>query len=585
MAEEFITGMPDELKSVAAAVDQSIKTGTSRPALSLEQAFKGSSMLPALKEHGWATYTDGQTGKQHIVSVQTNPAGEIMAIAASIPRDPGRSESYLQQVADFAESRTDRKDKIALYHRVYRGEGIVNNAINKAAAMIATEGRFKVRYVKGQRGKAGDKAAEEFQLLLDWYTENVNSRALDSVVTGARGIPSLIVQAARSALIEGDAIMRENWDTVSVPVLAGKAFSLPINIQMFSAAHVDIPEDLAGNGLNLELIYWTPPREFIQRLQTPRDKNVKKYLDKLIPRDIQAELIKNGSYLLDPALMSHIKHRGTGFDVFGESMIESAIPDVAYKRALMALDVTTIENLINRLVIIKVGSDDHESVYHAPEVANARLQLLQRMVQRAGPSATVLWAGPDIDVVEVSAHNAILAMDDRYKQADSRIRSALGVPAALLTGEASDGKAAGWAAKSGLGAQLIELQNQFANMLRSMAEKIAVENNYQDVDVVWEFNSDLLADKEVIARIALQAFQLGLYSSTTALEELGQNAEAEEVRQAADVQKGYKDEPFGPPKGAMTNNTMGAGGGEGRPPNSGPDPRDGRESKTDQENK
>jgi hypothetical protein len=455
--------------------------------------------------------------------------------------------------------------------------------VHNSAALVATKGSFKVRRVKGKQGQSKDKRAQEFHALLRYWSENVNANGKEAVKTGDRGITQWVGSGVRQSLIEGDHISRKVWTTVDVPHL-GK-MDLPMNLQSFSAAHIEIPEGLEG--LPVELMYWVPPQKLIDLMEDPKDKNVKEYLDKLIGKDVIAELKKNKKYLLTPQLLLHIKHRSLGFRNFGSSMIAPAMADVRYKRALDALELVTIENLINRLVIVKVGSDDPKSVYHQQAVSASRLNLLQRMFRRIGPSATILWAGPDIDVVEVGAHNSILDLDGRYSIAERRIRSSLGVPAALLTGEGTDGKAAGWAAALGLAAQLGELQESYRQALRGIAEEIAEENGFEDVDVTFEFHNDLLMDKQAAAEIIMKAFGNSLITIQTALEALGFSFEAEEVRMLEEVENGYRDEAFGPPKHRATINPNGDGGEDGGRPTKKEKPNqdDEKEDRSPNENK
>lgn len=578
---------PESLRNLVDTIEAYRALHGSEPA-PLESVFPGdeySSVRSGLLSTGVSQSVgrDGQT----VTMVADIRDGKVFNVAAAIPRTPGKAENFLRQVRDFTASTLQKSDRIDLFHRIYRGEGLVNNAINKAASLIATDGDFKIHAIRGKRGRGQNSNARalEFYEVLKHFKTHVNARALDSVIQGARGVKSFVTQGVRQALIEGDSIHRTIWDTYDVPAL-GKAYSLPMNIMTFSSKFIEVPKELET--VNAEVLVWKPPREFIRSLTEGKD-HVKKTLDKLIPSDVRAALIKDGEYILDQALLIHVKHRGIGVEVFGESMIEPAMTDIAYKRALQALDVVTIENLINRLVIIKVGSDDVKSAYHKPEGARERLALLQRMFQNVGPASTILWAGPDIDVVEVSAHNKILETDERYAAADRRIRQALGIPAVLLTGEGSDGKAAGWAAIVGLAAQLRDLQEQFANTMTQIAERIAVENGFEDVQVSWEFYEDLLINKEEVVNKILKEYQLGLISVTTALEELDHDPDVEIGRMEDDVAAGYRDEAFGPPKGAVTTDPAGAiGGGSGRPtkkPDGNTDPRKKKEKKTPKENK
>jgi len=105
-----------------------------------------------------------------------------------------------------------------------------------------------------------------------------------------------------------------------------------MNLQTFSAQHIEIAEGLEGT--NIELLYWVPPAKLIQTLDSGRDPNVTKILTKILGTKVISELRANRKYLLDPALLLHIKHRGLGIEPFGQSLIEPALSDIRYKRAL-----------------------------------------------------------------------------------------------------------------------------------------------------------------------------------------------------------------------------------------------------------
>src|SRR5690606_39265914 len=99
-----------------------------------------------------------------------------------------------------------------------------------------------------------------------------------------------------------------------------------------------------------------------------------------------------------------------------------------------------------------------------------------------------------------------------------------------------------------------------------MAERIAIENNFEDVEVTWEFHDNLLENKEVAASLILQMFDRGILDTRTTAEELGFDYEALESRMMEDVEKGYRDRPFGPPLTVRTLNPSGQGGEEGGRP-------------------
>lgn len=578
------TGLTESLPNSVLRFLEQANTADVMSPLVLDKIFKGQpEVVASLRETGIASISN-MYGQDVVIGAAFDTNGNMVSTAAAVPRTPGKSEDFLRDVEDFSSSSTNRTTLLNLYDRVYSREGVVNNAINKSTALVATHGGFKVRYVKGQRGISGDAKAEELRLLLQFWVENVNSRAEDGPVTGARGVKAFMAQGVRLALKQGDHFGRQVWSNIKVPILKGKAFSLPMGLQTFDARTIEIPEGLEGT--DVELFYWVPPADFIQTLEDPADPNIKEQLDRLIPADVKSALLKDGRYLLDPALMFHIKHRGTATTNYGESMIEPAMNEIAYKRALQALDMVTIENLINRLVIIMVGSDDPESIYHKQEVSSSRMTMMSNMLRRVGPAATIIWPGPDLEIKEVGAHDAILDTDTRYAQVEDRIRGSLGVPSALLTGDTSSGKAAGWAAILGLAAELAEIQDQYSQALKTIAERIAVENGFEDVDVVWEFTQALLTNKAEHVDMVLEAFKSGSLSFQTLLEELGFDFEAELIRMQDDIDNDRRNELFGPPR-AVENPSAGdslAGSG-GRPSNTNKkDPKKDKEVQSPNEN-
>jgi hypothetical protein len=576
-----------------AATTQAKALGQSVAPVTLDGLIVGmsnDSIRSDLKNDGVATFR-GKDGQEHVLAVEVNKDGHVMSVAAAIPRAPSKAQDFLNEIADFKVQTSVREVDVLLYRRIYFAEGLVNNAISKVGALIANNGSFKVKRVKGQRGKGGDKRAEEFRTLLMWFRDNVNASGLNAVITGGRGIKAFVSQGARTALIEGDHFCRTNWSKTKVATLGGATYSLPMNIQTFGGDVIFVPPEAIA--LNVEWIYWRPPRSIINSLDTPKDPTLKPVFDKFIPPDVQAQLKETGRYLMDPALMGHIRHKGQMNLMFGQSFIAAAMSSIAYMRSLRALDIVTIENLLNRLLIIKVGSDQPDSVYHKQEVTARRVTMLQNMMKKIGPSSTIIWAGPDIDVVDTGANGKIWEMDGRYDIANAAIRSDLGTPAAILTGEGADGKSSALASIVAVSAQIQELQDEYAQFLRTLAERIAEENGFEDVEVTWEFEPNPLIDKTETLTQLLKGYQLGAVPIQTLIEDgYGLDFEAIETRMSEEVAKGYRSKMWGAPEGVLdakaggdaSGNPSGDGGGggnTGRPPQDqtgNPDPRKDKEN-------
>lgn len=478
--------MTDDIKDMVKTAGQNVAVLNTKPLL-LSQLFPGESnsiIRNSIIEKGVYRTERAQ------LRVKTRPAGddhEIIALG-TISFDPGPTDDFISTIQDFiGASSTDKASEIDLLWEIYRKEGIINNAVNKIAAILSGGGSYKVR-----NAKLGRKPEPVNKLLrvLHFFEMNVNAASKNSVITGARGLQAVTHQGVRRALVEGDWIARHIWDTVTVPNEGN--YTLPMNIQSISSKFLEPAKGLEESAG--EAFYWKPPSGMVNALRSTQDKNTTKILRKLITRQVQTELEKNGKVFLDPALMMHVKHRGVDTDTWGESFITPALQGIAYKRAIDQLDFASMQNLINRLTIVMVGSNDPTSPYNKADVALARAALMQSFFEEPGPNMTIIWAGNDVSVENVGADN-VLDLNERHQIGVNKIKDAIGVSEALLSGSTPDGKAAGWAASLGNSAQLAELQAGFAIALTQLGELIAEENNFTNVELVFEFDQSLQVDR------------------------------------------------------------------------------------------
>jgi hypothetical protein len=516
-----------------------------------------------------------KTGSRE-VRVQTrrleNGEHEVMALAA-VSRDPGRTQDYLNTISDFATQTPARLTQLQQYRRIYETEGMINNAVNKIAALIGVGGRYKVRHAR--RGKAR-KAMEELQMALDYVTQNVNNAPLFGVVTGERGLRAVIHAGVRQALIEGDWIGRQQWTKVTVP--GGRSYSLPLVIQTISMQHMEpFDEKLAGLG---ELWYWKPEaklREFLTRGSTTPE--VDKVVKKLVDSKLRTQLEKSTKVLLEPALLMRVKYRGHASSAYGESIIEPAKLGIRYSRAITAIDLVSMENVISRLSVIQVGSSDPKSPYSKPDVAAARAGLMQSFFEEVGPSMIIIWQGDDVKVTDVGSQNSVLDLEARFKVADHKVKMALGLPDALLLGSTGEGSSAGWASVIGAAAQMQELANNFAAVLTTLGERIAIENGFDDVDILWEYDKSLLTDA-LQTRVQNRAdYAMGLVSIRAMIAGMGRDPDAEFLIKCQE--RGLNpdttnfEQAFMPPQGLQGQAPGGIQGqGQGKVPGEGRTPTD-----------
>jgi len=544
----------------------------------LDDLFSGD-QHEALRKEIVATGKYAPRGSTKELRVQTreldNGRHEVVALAA-LSRDPGKTSDYIGTIADFADLNakptTNLTNKVKQYREIYKNEGIINNAVNKAAALIGVGGRYKVRHAR--RGKSR-RALDDLQMLLDYFAVNVNNSTLAGVVTSERGMKSVIHNGVRHALVEGDWVARQQWTKVNLPTVG--AVSLPMTLQTISIVNLEPVTELAGLG---ELWYWKPDGNLASLLVNgSKVKEIDDVLKKLVDNKTRAELKKNNRVLLTPALLLHVKHRGFATDPVGESIIESAKLGIRLSRALTAIDLVSMENVINRLTIVQVGSADPKSPYSKADVAAARAALMQSFFEDVSPSMVIVWQGDDIKVTDVGSQSSVLDLNERYRIADQKIKMALGLPDALLLGSQSDGSGASWASMVGAAAQMQELANSFAAVLTTLGERIAMENGYDGVDLMWEFDSSLMADfKET--RVQNRAdYILGLASIRSMVAAAGRDPDAEFLtkchERGLNPDTATFEQVFMPPQGLQGQAAGGIQGqGDGKDPGAGRTPND-----------
>jgi len=274
----------------------------------------------------------------------------------------------------------------------------------------------------------------------------------------------------------------------------------------------------------------------------------------------------------------HVKYRGYATQPFGESLIEPAKLGIRYLRSVTAADLVSMENVINRLTIVKVGSSDPKSNYSKPDVAAARTSLMQSFFEEVGPSMLIIWQGDDVDVVDVGAQQSLLDLEERFRIGDQKVKAALGLPDALMFGSTGEGSNAGWASVIGATAQMQELAYGFASVLSTMGERVAAENGFEDIELVWEYDKSLLIDVMQTRTQNRADYVLGLVSIRAMIAAQDRDPDAEFLVRCKErnLEPGTTtwEEAFMPPQGLQgqaADGVRGQGpgkvGGQGRTPN------------------
>lgn len=199
----------------------------------------------------------------------------------------------------------------------------------------------------------------------------------------------------------------------------------------------------------------------------------------------------------------------------------------------------------------------------------ARASLMQQFFEDPGPNMTIIWAGHDVKVADVGAHNAVLDLNKRLELARSYIKEALGVPGALLAGEVDGSKAAGWASMLGIRAQLTDLNDQLENIWTTLGEQILLENGFTDLEVSYVFRP-VVMDEASERSMSRQEYVSGLRSIRSAVKASGLDPDLEFMQrcleQGLDPETATWTEVFAPVQGLQGQGGSGGAPGTGRIP-------------------
>lgn len=570
--------MSDELERIKRDMPELVQRELTQPGrrLLLQELFPGDEwdvVRKSILEKGSYVHENGR--RLHIATRKVGEdAHEVVAVAA-VSRDPGRTQDYLDTIADFRTTTgANRPRMIQQYWKIYETEGVANNAVNKYAALLSVGGRYKVR--KARKGKQ-QKAVENAQIVLDFFSRRVNAPNLNGVATAARGLKALTEQGLRVVLVEGDYIGRMVWDEHEVPGLSGR-WSMPLTIQTLTMEQMEADSRLNGLG---EFWYWKPPAELLRLIRdpSPLPKELQQVIKRAFSGVIGKQLQTQDKALLDPALLIHAKHRGSDRSPYGESFLEPAKLGIRYLRAVTGTDQVSMESVVNRLMIVMVGSDDPNSPYSKSDVAQARTALMQSFFEEAGPSMTIVWQGNDVKVENVGAMESLLDLREQHKIGERKVTIALGIPSALLDGSAGDGRAAGWAAWLAASGQAEHLGSRFANIWTEVGERILEQNGFTDIEVVYEYDRTNLADQNEERTQTRNDYLTGALSIRTYLLAINRDPDAEFLQRCfergLDTGTTTWEEAFRPPQGLQGQSDGGIQGqGPGKTPGEGRTPDD-----------
>ncbi len=295
------------------------------------------------------------------------------------------------------------------------------------------------------------------------------------------------------------------------------------------------------------------PDEELQRIiQTKQPK----FLYDQIPDNIKVQIMAKRPILLSNRVTSHVKHGGSPYGTYGESLLRRLFTVLAYKTKLMTANWIVAERLILPVRVVKVGSDERPADDDAIADVSAQLAAVAN-----DPNLTIVTHN-NFDYEWYGASGKIHNINQELEYVGKEILDGLMLNQTLLNGEM-----AGYnSAQVGVEVMIRRLES-WRNELAQWIEKhiflpVAKMQGFIDEEASEEFKETVylfpkvkwedlrLRDNTNQLQMFLQMQQSNLISAQTLLEQfdLNYDLEIERIR-SEQVQ-------------AMQNGQLMAGGGQ-----------------------
>jgi hypothetical protein len=496
-----------------------------------ERKLAAKAVVDASKEHGLQV-TPTKDGYGGFVSL-TNRNGDRVTsttsdiqwmvgsdgyvhIAGVIPDNLKPGYTYLQDAKEYDTiENADRKQLIALSRKAVRYEGVVNSSI-EALVEIPTLGGWFIYCTN-----------PELEKLLYYWAKNFGSIGDEEPIETSEynvqkpsGIELFTLNMLWTMYRDGDAVITERWDNVKVDEVGGKRRNLPVGYIEHDVASCEIPEIYYKMGR--EFILAEPDQKINEVLSGEVTETEKPVLEK-IPDSLKESYNNldkyDGKVLLPGEFTTHFSRKSDNRSPWGIPYVVKAFAALAFKHRLRDLDIATVDGLIQRVWIVKVGNDDVESPMHVPD--NDRVLLAISMFKQLQANNFAVWGGSDLSTEEFgSSEKNILSLQDRYKSADDDIRIALGVPKVLLTGEGS-GSSRDYSVYVKVIAQMERYQIMIKKWIDHKMRQIAIENGYKDQFPTFHWMMLKTQDQEKAKNIITKAWENSLMGRRMTLNYLG----------------------------------------------------------------
>lgn len=481
-------------------------------------------------------YTDKDEDLGLIESYQVSDDGSKnkFAIGVVIPKRSPTPMKFLQESREYNDTNSGIHEQIRLSNNMYLWEGIVGTSIDVLVDFAVTDGYWE------------NVNSDIAKRILQYWSENVNNQNYNM----SRGIKELAKEIVLEWFLAGNSLPYSVWkDTKEAKLrLRRSNVSLPMDIFLINPLAVKIPEESISFGMKeiyLNLNYGQNNLLNLNRMSEENTKKLQEYLKKinaLTPK----QKTKDGYLLLDNKYVYHIKRKGRGYHAWGTPYLTRAFSAFASKKKIKALDDSTTEGLINMVTIFKVGDPDNPKTWNP-----ARIRAFANLLKSATASNYLVWSY-DVETEQIGPKDEVLGFDDKYKQVNTEIKEALGLPAGLTIGSADSEKTV-WITILSLIERLQDIRDKLIVYFEDQGRKVMVENGFEDEYPKYIWANTKLRNEEKVKDLVMKLYDRGILSIKTSIQEAGYDFEKEkgyreqEVREALEKIFSVRQLPFSSP--------------------------------------
>ena len=428
------------------------------------------------------------------------------------------ASSLLTDISDYSDPNLDdRTALIALTRKLRRVEGICSSVADLLADFAITRGSFY-------------SDNPDLKSLLNKWANTVNSnmspkrKAVAGVIFPVPGLRALSRKVFDDYITDGDSIFSLFWEKgVAVDGVDNSVF-IPTSIKVLDTTTLSIDPDLAKIGV--ERVVLELDTKLKKRIITPVT-DADKFLAKSVPKEWVKKLKSGKDIVLNSDVTYHVKRNSKDYLPWGESMFVKAFGAVAVKRRLLAVDEATIDGLINRFTVFKVGLEDKvkNPAYHIP--SGARVEALISILTNPKRTNAIVWPGPDLDIIDIGPDGKVLEFHEKYKQADIDILRALHTSPVLIDGGTGVNITSDWISFVSTEVGLDVIRDELERIFTLIGKDIAIANSMEYESISYKFDGQLLKNEQRVRNFALRVFELGGLSKETFVDTMGYDFDIE----------------------------------------------------------